>query len=422
MKESGEPGLKAIVVRSEEIDEIITSIPNWVIRSGISAMFFVLIILLLVGSFIKYPDTVKASVIITTTPAPLPLVTRTAGTLALLKRDNEVVNKDEVIAYVKSTTDFHHLIDLERRLKAHEARPLALELGELQPYYATFLNAEGNRGSFISNNAYSKQIDLLRKQIGNFRKLNRSLTAQRQIAAEELRLAHSKFRRDSLLYTAKVIAPLGYEEAQAIYLQQTRSFRNVEASITTNDIQINQLEKQVMELQLQKEIEANKLKLDYDNSLKDLLARIAKWKETYLFIAPMEGRVAYLGFLEDNGFNEAGKQIFSVLPLHGDVYAQAELPIAGSGKVKEGQTVNIRLENFPFEQFGMLTGCVKDISPLPTDSKYLVKIELGKVLLTTQGKSLPFKQQLRGETEIITEDLMLLERVFFQLRSIAFKN
>lgn len=120
-------------------------------------------------------------------------------------------------------------------------------------------------------------------------------------------------------------------------------------------------------------------------------------------------------------FTESGKQLFSVVPENERLFAQAELPLTGSGKVKEGQEVNIKLENFPSEQFGLLRGKVTEISTLPADNKYRVKIEVENALTTTYHKALPFKQQLRGETEIITEDLRLLERVFYQFKSLISK-
>ncbi len=89
-----------------------------------------------------------------------------------------------------------------------------------------------------------------------------------------------------------------------------------------------------------------------------------------------------------------------------------------SGKVKEGQAVNIRLENFPFEQFGMLHGQVSGISSLPIDGKYLLTIDLPRGLVTTMNRELKFKQQLTGTTQVITEDLRLIERFIYQLRAL----
>lgn len=139
-------------------------------------------------------------------------------------------------------------------------------------------------------------------------------------------------------------------------------------------------------------------------------------ERNYLLTAPITGHVAYLGFLENDLNVEAGKPVFSVIPDEGILIARAELSIQGSGRVKAGQQVNIRLANYPFEQFGLLRGTVQSVSEIPNEAKYFVNISLTPDLVTSQKRTIPFKQQLSGTTEIITEDLRLLERFLFQFR------
>lgn len=405
-------------IRSEEVQEIIDRAPGWILQWGITLIFFVFTALLAVCWFIKYPDIIKASVTITTIPAPLPIVPRASGNLVLMKKENDVVKAGDVIAYVSSTTNFQHVVQLENSLKEQSYSQTEYTLGDLQPYYGLFLEATKNHELLLKNDIFNKQIFQLKKQIGSYRKLKKSLTTQYYLMQKEMKIAHDRFKRDSLLYKNNVIAQQQYEEAQSLYLQQQRSFENAKASITNNEIQINLLEKQAMELEVQKVDQENKLRQGVDNTERDLLAKIAKWKETYLLTAPMNGRVAYLGFLKQGAYLEAGKPIFSVIPGSKKLFTQAELSLAGSGKVKVGQEVNIRLENFPAEQFGMIHGKIAEISALPFDSNYLVKIDLSNYLTTTYHKTLPFKQQLKGETEIITEDLRLLERVFYQFKNL----
>ena len=138
-----------------------------------------------------------------------------------------------------------------------------------------------------------------------------------------------------------------------------------------------------------------------------------------MITAPGKGTISYLGFLENELFIEPGKPLFSIIPEQGKLMARAELPIFASGKVKVGQQVNIRLENYPFEQFGLLHGSITSISEIPNENKYFVTIELPQKLITSQNKTIAFKQQLTGTTEIITEDLRLLERFFYQFRKLV---
>jgi len=53
-----------------------------------------------------------------------------------------------------------------------------------------------------------------------------------------------------------------------------------------------------------------------------------------------------------------------------------------------------------------------------SEGLYLLDVELPKKLVTTYNKDIEFKQEMQGSAEIITEDLRLIERIFFQFKDI----
>ncbi len=62
---------------------------------------------------------------------------------------------------------------------------------------------------------------------------------------------------------------------------------------------------------------------------------------------------------------------------------------------------------------------MQSISTLPKDGKYLVKVEFSQGLLTTYQRQIHFRQQLQGSAEIVTQDLLLIERIFNKVRSLG---
>jgi hypothetical protein len=66
----------------------------------------------------------------------------------------------------------------------------------------------------------------------------------------------------------------------------------------------------------------------------------------------------------------------------------------------------------------MLRGQIESISDVPEKEKYTVLISLPEGMISTYNKHLTFRPQLQGETEIITEDLRVLERVFYEFRKL----
>lgn len=407
-------------IRSHEVQEIVGQTPHSLVRWGITVFFVAMLTILLVSWFIRYPDLLIAQVTLTTTPPPITLVTRVSGNLFVNAADSSDVAQGQVIGYVGSTGDPEEILRLEQDLTGSSAKlgDSRGALGELQPSFAEHMSAVESLNRFVKNQAYPKQIEQLEKQLKTTEKLRRFLVRQEKLVYEELKLSRQRFRTDSLLYTQRVIATLDFNQSKSNWLQQQRTARNTESELLNNEARKNDLAKQVADLEIRMAEEAQKLEFSVEQSRRELLARISKWKESYLLVAPLPGRVSYRGFLEREQFVEANKPIITIIPRYGKLVARAELPVRASGKVKEGQAVNIRLENFPFEQFGMLHGRVSGISSLPIDGKYLLTIELPQGLITTLHKEIRFKQQLTGTTQIITDDLRLLDRFIHQLRAL----
>jgi HlyD family secretion protein len=98
------------------------------------------------------------------------------------------------------------------------------------------------------------------------------------------------------------------------------------------------------------------------------------------------------------------------------------LPAIGAGKVKVGQKVNIRLDNYPYMEFGMLEGRIANISDIPDQGMYYATVVFPDGLITSYGKALVFTQRLNGTAEIITNDIRLLHRILQPLKHILFEK
>ncbi|MEX0315616.1 MAG: HlyD family efflux transporter periplasmic adaptor subunit [Allomuricauda sp.] len=139
-----------------------------------------------------------------------------------------------------------------------------------------------------------------------------------------------------------------------------------------------------------------------------------------LIKSPISGKITVL----DTWYNEqniAGeKTVFTIVPHDlGEIVGRILLPIKDSEKVKKGQKVVIKIEKYPFEEWGGLQGSIEDISEVPnqgTESFYSLYIKVNG-LTTSLDKQLDFVQEMQGQAEIVTEELSVLERMFYQLKS-----
>ena len=172
-----------------------------------------------------------------------------------------------------------------------------------------------------------------------------------------------------------------------------------------------------------------KLKMELIANYKELVAAIRKWKITYCFFSPIKGKLEYLNFWRENDFISAGTVVFSVLPSDNPIHGQVYLPSQGAGKVAVGQDVIIKLENYPYIEFGSISGKVKTISQLSNQTveiagqnkinTYLITVELPLELTTNYGAKLDFRYEIKGIADILIKRRKLLERLFDNLKYIA---
>lgn len=158
---------------------------------------------------------------------------------------------------------------------------------------------------------------------------------------------------------------------------------------------------------------------------------IHTWKKQYLQIAPIDGQMEYLGFWRENYFVQSGQELFSILPNQNEVIGEVIVPSYGIGKVKVGQTANVKVNNYPYMEYGLIKGKVSSISRLSNKMKqsspgttnesyvYRVLIAFPNGMETNFGKTLDLDFESQGTAEIITKPKRLIERLFDNLKANA---
>ncbi len=148
---------------------------------------------------------------------------------------------------------------------------------------------------------------------------------------------------------------------------------------------------------------------------------MSELKESNLLLSPIEGRVALSAdYRSAQQFIKAGDRVMAIVPKEGDrILGKAQLPSSALGKVNIGDKVIIRLDAYPYEEFGSIIGKLESKSSLPNrDKLYPVHIELDQGLISSTGKALRFDQQMTGVAEIITKERRFIERIFDTIRKL----
>jgi hypothetical protein len=111
-----------------------------------------------------------------------------------------------------------------------------------------------------------------------------------------------------------------------------------------------------------------------------------------------------------------GTEVMTVIPDSPAVFGIMYLSPERYGKIKTGQTVNIKLYDYPFDEFGVIKGTVSLKSDISRTNKYMINVSIPSSMTTTYHKKVIFKQEMRGQADIITENLKLMERIFYLMR------
>jgi multidrug resistance efflux pump len=415
----------------QAISQMIGNPPSWLLNFGISAVAWVVLILITLSYFIKYPDVVTAKVTLTTENPPIRILAKSGGRVShILIKNNETVQVGQLLAVMENTANWKDVLKLEKQLNSSNNFTIKpynkLNLGSLQSSYSTYTQNLKDYLYFLYQNGVLAKINHLVKQIESLKQLNNNLLRQKDIQLREFELAGKELARQKLLNTEGVVSDSEFEKFSAAYLQQKRQIEANEVGFINNEMQIKQHEAQITDLKQSKNDNQNLKELTVLEDSRRLKSAIEEWKQAYLIQAPISGMVSMSKIWSPQQAISGGEEIFAVVPLGGEegsnVLAKAILPLANSGKVKIGLKSNIRLDGFPYQQYGILEGKVENISLLPQAGKdgdnYLLELSVNDSLTTSYGKKLVLKQEMQGQSNIITEDRRVIARLYDRLQDL----
>ncbi len=423
--------LEDIELRSEDVQEILSKVPHWMIRWG-NVLFLALILMLIVISwFIKYPDIISAEALITTKIPPQKEYANITGKLdTILVEDNQKVLKEQPLAIIENTANYKDVYKLKAIIDTIiinnksfnfpiDNLPI-LFLGDIDSQYALFENSYIQYKLNKQLKPFSNEALANSYSISELKRRLTSLHSQRDINKTELDFKRKDLDRIKLLFEKGIIAAQEYENKQLEYAQVNRNYKNFEISISQIREAISNAHKTSKGTEINRIKEDLKMLKNVIQSFNQLKKAIKDWEFLYVLKSKIKGKVAFLNYWSSNQTVNQGDLVFTIIPSKNPSFiAKLKAPAQNSGKIKTGQKVNIKLENYPETEFGLLNGIVKKVSIIPNkEGFYLIDVELPKILITSYNKEIDFKQEMRASAEIITEDLRLIERFFYHFRAI----
>ena len=411
--------------------DMIGRIPSWIIRWGTFLVLVIFAVLILATFIFRYPDIISARITVTTENPPAAIVARTTAKIALLRiTDKSLVEKGELLAVLQNPADYNQILSLYSCIDSFFARQATgvtnivacgnyYSLGEVQSEYAQFTKALKDYRNFLALDYHAHKIILLQKEVKKYEEYMEQLNRQKLIMQREVELAGKQFVRDSEMYRKGVIPEAEYEKAQSVYLQKKYNFENAGVELSKTKIQLSESEQAILEFHLQKKSEEERLSNNSMVAAQQLKGKLDIWSQQYLLRSPVGGKISFHQVWSINQEVKEKDRVFTVIPEGiPRMIGKLSLALIRSGKVKKGEQVNIRFDNFPYMEYGMVRGRIESISQVPMDNMYNVEVSLPDSLRTNYGNLIPFQQEMQGNAEIITQDARLIERITNPLRNL----
>jgi HlyD family secretion protein len=423
-------------LRTEEVRDILKRMPHWTIRWGITIITTAIIVLLVFSYIFRYPDLISSEVVISANNPPAEIKARSTGKITgIFIADNEKVTTGQTLAVIENPAK---LSDVEKAkkyfselkpfiatldLSLSTEAPSSLVLGQVQPSFSNFIKQLSDYRNFVEQQFYSDRIIALDGQVSMQQQLLEHLGAREKIEEQRFQLSTQSYWRDSTLFQKKTISDDEFEQSKSNFLTQKRNLDDIRSEQVTTRSGIYSLQQEKATLGQENDTRLKEYKTSLTQAYELLGSSIDNWLLSYVLTSPIDGKASFNKVWALNQNIMEGETLLTVVPeTPTEMIGKAYIPVTGAGKVKPGQRVNIKLSNYPYMEFGMVVGKVRQKAPVPVNNVYAVEIELPQNLITNYGKTLEMQQELHGVCEIITDDLRLIQRVIYPIKAVTEKN
>ena len=298
-----------------------------------------------------------------------------------------------------------------------------LKLDELTQPYALLNKELFDFKFFLRNGIVFRQIASLEKEINQIKKLNISLIKQQELYSEQFKLTKKNYDRNIKLNDKGVISDVDKEQIETIYLTEKRQLENFSTNQINNEIKIAQLQPRINELTASRREELTTWKNRMIERINVVQNEIESWEKRFLIKSPIDGIISMNNKVSVGYFVRLDEIIVDVIPKDQNLLlAIVRMPTINSGDIKVGVKSQIRLDAYPYKEYGAIESYVSSISIVPQDNQqnpyYEVQINLQDTLKTTYHKIIPFTPNMTGNCIIIKEERSLLSRFFDELSNL----
>ncbi|NLR81449.1 HlyD family secretion protein [Chitinophaga eiseniae] len=395
-------------------------------RWGLLICIIVLLLCFAASWFIEYPNIVKSRGVLWAENGPKEIIPRqNARLVKLLVVNNHKVEKNGTIAWLESTANHEEVIKLsvlldstERWVNEGAFSKLSWafntkfdRLGELQDRYRDFMVSYQKFCDYKVNGFYLTMLGLIEKDIGSLDELKHRIEYKESLVRESVKLAGESFVMNESLMKQKVLSLEQFRVQKREYVNQEAVIPDLQASLIQNDALQREKRKELIQINH----DLSQQQIFFFQALHSFQSAVCDWSRKYIISSPVSGIISFVVPLQENQSVVSGDIIGYIIPEDTKYSVRTYLSQNNFGKVKVGQNVQLRFDAYPYNEVGIVEGTLGYISNIPTDSGFLATVYLDRGLFTNNHYYIPYKNGLKADALIITENMRLLKRLYFSM-------
>ncbi|QQD16195.1 HlyD family secretion protein [Sphingobacterium sp. UDSM-2020] len=411
--------------KSEYVKDVLSRMPNGAGRYGIWIVCAILSVFFIIMKLINYPEVINGNVEIISKSVPVDIKPAISGRyISLVEGVNLMkVDSGQILGYIYSPLDFRIAISLKEDLSNLGDSKIIkkyskIYFADLQSDYNEFKKSFLDQDSYYTLRPDSKQKISYKNQITSLSKTISSKQKEIELIDDQLKLQQKDLDRYKFLFEKSVISSQEFDNVQRNFISSKRDKENLISSLNESKSALLALEGNMNQSQISDNIQTDSRDDALFSAKNKLMANLIKWIDEHVIYAPFSGQLGGFKSLAKWSSITPDDVIYILSPENNEVlYGLATVSNINAGKIKLGQKVNVRLNDFPVSEFGWLKGTLQNISLSKRDNNYVAIIKLDS-FITTYNIKIELKPEISGTAEIITQDYSLLDRLFFGIRKV----
>lgn len=415
------------------------AIPSQLFRVGRFVIFTTCLVLLIVGWMFSYPDVIEAKVIITSSPEPVNVHSEITGYIdTFYIKDGDYVYENEPLVRMKSIVNYNDIVRIKSFISSFnntqfDVSYLKLDfpnmgyLGELSMSYSLLHDTYSDLLFELKDGSVFKRINSLKQEIKSVKNNNRILESEVLLIEKEQDIVSYNLERNKELYNSGSVSKVDIEKIEIQHIQRERQISQIERSISDNEITILKMNNSIRELSDKRFLLVRKYVHEVRKSIVAFQQDLHNWEKRNIVLSPFSGTTTITILNQKRPYITSSDVICTLLPdapfNENDIYAQCFISPMSIGKLKYPARTSIRLDAYPYQEFGSIECSIKKISNIPINHYkdepplYLARIQLAEPILTNYNDTIPFTNKMTGMARIIAKERNIFNRLFDKILS-----